>query len=138
VFLLTVWTLVAAVTFVPAREDDNMVMTLLIIRFLCGGADRTKTHLHDQTNIQFRVLDTLEEQSSLKEEEEENPPHKRAVRAHIYTHKIWVAFARKRSRRYACGVNRTRMERLRVRVEVFSSLRMMSCDVVFFLYILSM
>lgn len=27
-FLLTVWTLVAAVTFVPAREDDNMVMTL--------------------------------------------------------------------------------------------------------------
>jgi len=25
---LTVWTLVAAVTFVPAREDDNMVMLL--------------------------------------------------------------------------------------------------------------
>ena len=61
------------------------------------------------------------------------PPHKRAVRAHIYTHKIWVAFARKRSRRYACGVNRTRMERLRVRAEVLSSLRMMSCDVIFFL-----
>ena len=46
VFLLTVWTLVAAVTFVPAREDDNMVMTLLIIRFLWGGADQ-KTPSHD-------------------------------------------------------------------------------------------
>jgi hypothetical protein len=31
VFLLTVWTLVAAVTFVPAREDDNMVMTTIFV-----------------------------------------------------------------------------------------------------------
>ena len=135
-FLLTVWTLVAAVTFVPAREDDNMVMTLNNTIFV--GEEQTE--LRPKQILQFRVLDTLEEKSSLKEEEEEPPPLRinELYPAHIYTHKIWVAFARKRSRRYACGVNRTRMERLRVRVEVFSSLRMMSCDVVFFLYILSM
>ena len=80
-FLLTVWTLVAAVTFVPAREDDNMVMTLNNTIFV--GRSRP---LRPKQILQFRVLDTLEEKSSLKEEEEEPPPpHKRAVpRAHLY------------------------------------------------------
>ena len=71
-------------TFVPAREDDNMVMTLNNTIFV--GRSRPNTFTTTQTNIQFRVLDTLEEKSSLKEEEEEPPPpHKRAVpRAHLY------------------------------------------------------
>ena len=120
-------------TFVPAREDDNMVMNLNYNTIFVENTFTTT-----QTNIQFRVLDTLEEKN--KERRRGGNPLRinELYPAHIYTHKIWVAFARKRSRRYACGVNRTRMERLRVRVEVFSSLRMMSCDVVFFLYILSM
>ena len=60
-FLLTVWTLVAAVTFVPAKEDDNMVIFVWRSR-------PNKKHLHTNKspNIQFRVLDTLEEQSLWK------------------------------------------------------------------------
>ena len=108
------------------HRDDSSI-------FVWRSRPNKNTFTQTQTtqNIQFRVLDTLEEQVFGRRGGK--PPHKRAVRAHIYTHKIWVAFARKRSRRYACGVNRTRMERLRVRAEVLSSLRMMSCDVVFFL-----
>ncbi len=68
-------------TFVPAREDDNMVMTLNNTIFV--GEEQTE--LRPKQILQFRVLDTLEEKSSLKEEEEEPPPHKRAVpRAHLY------------------------------------------------------
>ena len=45
-FLLTVWSLVAAVTFVPAREDDNMVMTLNNTIFV---GEQTE-HLHYDPN----------------------------------------------------------------------------------------
>ena len=107
--------------------------------FVGGGADQTKTPSHKPKRPQiFNLGFWILWKKKVFGRRGGKPPHKRAVRAHIYTHKIWVAFARKRSRRYACGVNRTRMKRLRVRAEVLSSLRMMSCDVVFFLYILSM